>query len=590
MKTIFPCHSIWHITQATAHRLVCGALAGTALTFSATMQAQVKTTMTLTVDGTQRNMIVYTPKNLPKNRPLVLSLHGMNQDAAYQDGMCSWEQVADTAKFVVVYPNGIDKSWDTSGTKDYDFMRAIIDRMYSLYAIDKRRVYINGFSMGSMFVYEAAVRMANVFAAFAPVSGYPLYDANNFGSSRPVPIIAIQGLADNVFTPSDIPPYVAKWAKRDNCNTTAKVTNPYYPPYAQRGYYATSAKYEWNGGTDGTRVVLVTMTNKGHWYSDDAKCLLSSVEIWNFVKNYTLPDASRIDSTGCQSFLYDFSTDEADTTASTPPSQDMTMGTGNTATAGIVSYTDINKRTYKCFRPYSGGQRNSTGAVDLLRFPHNATDYSVTWRSCLGTYTSDYKIGMLLRADSTKVGNATSGYVQGMRQGYLCLACTNRASKLTQMRIYKSTSALNTLTTVSDVSISTLNPLAGRPVWYRATVKGYPTVTVNFQYSLDSIHWNAGPSYVDFDGSFRCGGTQIVWGLGTTAEDFFLSQISFLGQTASALLHTAVSAPLPDTGIAPTSTAYYNLAGQRISRPGRGICVVSETFADGHRKTFKMKR
>ena len=37
----------------------------------------------ITVGGTSRNYIVYVPKNLGENRPLLISCHGMNQDANY---------------------------------------------------------------------------------------------------------------------------------------------------------------------------------------------------------------------------------------------------------------------------------------------------------------------------------------------------------------------------------------------------------------------------------------------------------------------------------------------------------------------------
>ena len=70
----------------------------------------------LSVGGTQRNMLVYAPSNLPKNAPLLISMHGMNQDAPYQQGMANWEAIAKREKFVVVYPNGINKFWDIRNT------------------------------------------------------------------------------------------------------------------------------------------------------------------------------------------------------------------------------------------------------------------------------------------------------------------------------------------------------------------------------------------------------------------------------------------------------------------------------------------
>ena len=67
------------------------------------MQAQDKAkSENITVNGTQRNMLVYAPADLPDNSPLLISLHGMNQDAAYQQGMANWESIAKEEKFVVV--------------------------------------------------------------------------------------------------------------------------------------------------------------------------------------------------------------------------------------------------------------------------------------------------------------------------------------------------------------------------------------------------------------------------------------------------------------------------------------------------------
>ena len=85
----------------------------------------------ISVGGTTRSMIVYTPAGLAKGRPLMISMHGMSQDPNYQRNQSKWEQVADTAKFVVVYPRGNSLQWNISGTSDIDFILAIIDNMYN---------------------------------------------------------------------------------------------------------------------------------------------------------------------------------------------------------------------------------------------------------------------------------------------------------------------------------------------------------------------------------------------------------------------------------------------------------------------------
>ena len=232
----------------------------------------------ITVDGTKRNYIVYGPGNLGEGRPLLISCHGMNQDAAYQRNMLQIESVADTAKFVTVFPNGIDKSWDISGDKDLRFMQALIDEMVKKYAIDPDRVYLSGFSMGGMFTYHAMNRMADKIAAFAPISGYPMW-GGNYSSSRPVPIIHTHGTTDDVVGFSGVAAVLSAWVDRNKCSKTAKVEKQY------RASHIT--KHTWSGGEEGVEVVLLEMANKGHWISNDGG-VKTGDEIWKFCRRYSL--------------------------------------------------------------------------------------------------------------------------------------------------------------------------------------------------------------------------------------------------------------------------------------------------------------
>lgn len=231
----------------------------------------------ITVDNVQRNYIVYAPKDLGAQRPLLISCHGMNQDAGYQKDMLKIEAIADTAKFVTVFPNGIDRGWDIGGDRDLRFMQALIDEMVTRYDIDRNRVYISGFSMGGMFTYHAMNRMADTFAAFAPISGYPM-GGGNYTSSRPVPIIHTHGTTDDVVNFGGVSGTMAGWVKRNGCPTQAKVQKPY------RAGHIT--KHTWGPGENGVEVVLLELANKGHWISNDI--VFTGEEIWNFCKRYSL--------------------------------------------------------------------------------------------------------------------------------------------------------------------------------------------------------------------------------------------------------------------------------------------------------------
>ena len=239
---------------------------------------------TINVNGTQRKYIVYVPKNLGQNRPLLISCHGMNQDANYQKGMLVIESVADTAKFVTVFPEGIDKSWDISGDRDINFMKALINEMVSKYQIDRNRVYLSGFSMGGMFTYHAMNKIPDLIAAFAPISGYPMGGTTANSDVRPIPIIHTHGTADDVVSFSGVQGALNAWIRHNGCPTTAQVTNRY------RGASHITRRV-WGPGNDGVEVVLMEMADKGHWISND-NGVLTGDEIWRFCSRYSLNKTS----------------------------------------------------------------------------------------------------------------------------------------------------------------------------------------------------------------------------------------------------------------------------------------------------------
>ncbi|MCQ2234633.1 MAG: carbohydrate-binding protein [Paludibacteraceae bacterium] len=228
-----------------------------------------------------RGVTMYAPKGIHANRPLLISCHGMNQDAKYQREQTRWDQVADTADFIVVFPWANGSTWDIGGKTDTDFLVAIINYMVKTYKVDATRVYMSGFSMGGMLTYHCMNMIPDYFAAFAPVSGYQ-FGGNPSASTRAIPIFHTHGTSDDVvhFEPyqnqEGIEAVINKWQKHNKCagKTTSKVNN-----------CATRTAY-----TDGecdADVVLNAIPNKGHWHSNDEACFHTSREIWRFVSQYT---------------------------------------------------------------------------------------------------------------------------------------------------------------------------------------------------------------------------------------------------------------------------------------------------------------
>ncbi len=235
----------------------------------------------ITVNGTSRSYNVIVPKNLGENRPLLIFCHGYNQDAnwmqnsEFKNDNVSMEAVCDTAKFVCVFPNGIDRAWDTGGDRDINFIKAIIERMVTLHKIDRNRIYLGGFSMGGMLTYNAINKMSDIIAAFVSCSGPSVVTPK--ATTRPVPILHIQGTADNW---GGVQPALNPWIKHNGCPTADKVVSNY-------NGFSGAKMHTWGPGNDGVEVKLLELKDKGHWICKEPQ-VYTGKEIWNFCKRYSL--------------------------------------------------------------------------------------------------------------------------------------------------------------------------------------------------------------------------------------------------------------------------------------------------------------
>ncbi|MBR7029760.1 MAG: hypothetical protein IKI06_00800 [Prevotella sp.] len=235
----------------------------------------------ITVNGTNRTYNVIIPKNLGENRPLLIFCHGYNQDAGwmqnneFKNDNVSMEAVCDTAKFICVFPNGIDRAWDTGGNRDINFIKAIIDKMASLYNIDRNRVYLGGFSMGGMLTYNAINKISDIIAAFVSCSGPSVITPK--AGLRPIPLLHIQGTADNW---GGVQPALNPWISHNGCSTTDRVINNY-------NGFSGAKLHIWGPGNDGVEVRLIELKDKGHWICKEPQ-VYTGKEIWNFCKKYSL--------------------------------------------------------------------------------------------------------------------------------------------------------------------------------------------------------------------------------------------------------------------------------------------------------------
>ena len=320
---------------------------------------------------------------------------------------------------------------------------------------------------------------------------------------------------------SNVPPVRSflVWGKPLAGDITVLAPSNFEVSRTAAGGYASSLILGMSNGAVDTTIVYIRLKESlaENTYSGDV-VVSSTAAVTKLVGVSGTVSASRV---------YDFTGDIPTTSATTPPASGIVVAAGNSATGGVVSYTDASPATSNRFRAYSGGQRNATGAMDLGLFPNNAADYSVTWKESVGSNT-DYKVGVLLRGNAP-LGTATIGYVQGLMQGYLFIVYTakGQATPHSEFRIYPST-ASTSLSAYVNNSVNTLVPANGQNVWYRASVSGSATVNLKLEYSTDSVTWITAATATDPSASrMLSGATQLVWGLGSANYNFFLDDITF---------------------------------------------------------------
>ena len=249
------------------------------LTFQAS--AYKKQSIDITVNGKQRNMVVFTPNDLPAKSPLFIVTHGMNQSPEYQYDADKMYEMIDTAKFVVTYLRSDGNTWDVGGTNDQTFVTKTIDEMATRFNIDKDRVYWSGFSMGSMLIHHCIANMQNKIAAFAPTSGIQFSEQPWNNCKKPVNMLECIAYADNVFGYEEygIHAYLENYAKHDKHTKYSKSTG--YKPISSSWYNGDLEK--WTGGANDGEIWLYSYNNGGHYPMDQNRHL-----IWNFCKRFTL--------------------------------------------------------------------------------------------------------------------------------------------------------------------------------------------------------------------------------------------------------------------------------------------------------------
>ena len=150
--------------------------------------------------------VEYLPKDYDpaKEYPLVLFLHGAGErvqdphQAMFHGYMKYVREQGKEYPFIFIAPQCIGNAYWGSYTES---LSAFLDFILETYAVDRRRVYLTGLSMGGTGTWMFAMARPNTFAAIMPVCGSGIYW--NVANLLKTPIYMVHGDCDTCVPISD---------------------------------------------------------------------------------------------------------------------------------------------------------------------------------------------------------------------------------------------------------------------------------------------------------------------------------------------------------------------------------------------------
>lgn len=275
------------------------------------IKAQTTIVDSIYVGGIYRNYRLYVPAayNGSTARPLILNLHGYTSNAQQQQLYSNFMPIADTANFLMVFPNGTKDGsnqpfWNagisSALVNDIAFLNALIDSLDLTYNINLNRVYSTGMSNGGYMSHTLACELSNRITAIASVTGsiFTTQYGTNCHPTRPVPVMQIHGTNDPTVpyagSSSSMPidTIVKYWVTKNNCNTTPTFSNV---PNTSTTDGCTAEHYKYLNGTSGSSVELYKIIGGTHTWPGfpfggvgTNMDMNASKEIWRFFSKYTL--------------------------------------------------------------------------------------------------------------------------------------------------------------------------------------------------------------------------------------------------------------------------------------------------------------
>jgi len=186
---------------------------------SAVLTALVATTAhaqtSTPIDAGRGNVPLLAPTTYDPGEPLplVVALHGFQQDGPEVEGYFNLTPLVELERFLYIAPSGNTNFlglgyWNAesgccdlfnNNPNDSAYLRTLIETVQAQFAVDPDRVHLVGYSNGGFMAYRMACDHADLIASLVSLAGAtPLPSDPACDPANPVSVLQVHGTADSV--------------------------------------------------------------------------------------------------------------------------------------------------------------------------------------------------------------------------------------------------------------------------------------------------------------------------------------------------------------------------------------------------------
>jgi len=273
------------------------------------------------VNDHPRTYVVHLPRGYDSQQhyPVVILLHGRDQDAAEMARITHFNELADRDSIIAVYPNAMNGRWNIGAGQpqyyrrgpyrrpgvwgpgypppgqrrepgqrgegpgraaDIPFLNQMLDKLASHYSVDTRRIYATGLGEGGFTALYMGCNMADRIAAVAAVAA-AMPRTMTCVPSRSVPILFMNGTDDpmvhydggrykdgllHLLSAEDS---AKQWSRLNRCSEKPAESKL---PSSQKGWKDTKV-YLFDGCEQNAQVTLYAVKDGGHTWPDGEQYL-----------------------------------------------------------------------------------------------------------------------------------------------------------------------------------------------------------------------------------------------------------------------------------------------------------------------------